>query len=501
MNLNTWTPNYYGSFQYRAAQVCAEEYMIKNPTLASDWVYDDGKYFGGNNTDLFVGVVPNYTGAVKTVNMMDGGSGLRNICNGTTIDSLSWPVGAAQSATFSPEFAYYIGDIGSGDFLNVGADTQLGPGLCLHRVPTCGRNWEYAGGEDAYLASGQKEWVEGLQKNKVMATLKHFALNSQELNRNSNIAQISEASMMESYMPTFAHAIKGAPGAVMCSYNRVQIDERNDTISYLCGDDYMLTNVLKDTLGFGGLVMTDWTNNDRVDLANGTSYQNRAFDWEMNWGQPLSREFISDKQRKTAVHNSLSGMVTAGIFKPDSDNCACENSEPKSRAPSIRHLPKKYRKQIKKRDNRGLAAIVSAESMVLLKNDGALPLTKRKIKKILLTGEYMLNGGGSGDSGAFAYFLPDPTVEGLVTGGLYGQVKMKDTLAEIFDAEVYWDYEVDEVEVDGKLDCDDGKYDVILAFGSQYRSEEYMVQSFIGKGDGFYNLDRCNSTVARENIT
>eukprot|EP00122_Pirum_gemmata_P019535 Pgem_evm2s18284 len=174
--------------------------MIQNPNLVEDWIAADDT-FGGNNTDLFVGTLANYSAPVPLVTMMDGGSGLRNALNGTTVNGLAWPVGAAQTAAFSPEFLFHIGDVGARDFKESGANTQLAPGLNLHRLPTCGRNWEYVGGEDAYLAVGQQQWVAGVQKNKVMATLKHYALNQQELNRRANIAQLDEATMMESYMP------------------------------------------------------------------------------------------------------------------------------------------------------------------------------------------------------------------------------------------------------------------------------------------------------------
>eukprot|EP00122_Pirum_gemmata_P019534 Pgem_evm1s18284 len=269
----------------------------------------------------------------------------------------------------------------------------------------------------------------------------------------------------------------------MCAYNRVQLDETPDKIAWLCGDDYVLDTILRTKLGFGGVVMTDWTNNDEIWWANGTKYHNRLFDWEMEWGNPLNKKFETDLQRSRTVHHSLSGMFISGMFEPEvTQNGVCENmvQDPQQHEPSIEHLPRDYQNIMKGNDDRGLAAITVAESLVLLKNeDDLLPLTdytKCNPKKILLTGEYMLNGGGSGDSGAFSYHLPDRTVEGSVTGGHYGQKMMKEKMADVFGAEVTWDYEL------GATD-DYSTYDVILAFGAQYRAEEYLLMGFTGKGD------------------
>eukprot|EP01064_Diplonema_japonicum_P038504 TRINITY_DN9361_c0_g1_i1.p1 TRINITY_DN9361_c0_g1~~TRINITY_DN9361_c0_g1_i1.p1 ORF type:complete len:783 (+),score=145.57 TRINITY_DN9361_c0_g1_i1:41-2350(+) len=460
---------------YEAAQKCAGEFLASHAGLPDEWMR--GNMFGGENDKSYVGVVPG-TKDVKDINMMDGPSGLRDILSGQTLaNRTSWPSAGIHGLAMFPELSYYIGRVGAKDFANVGAEVQLGPGVCIHRVPINGRNWEYISGEDATLGDLAGPIVRGIQSTNVMATAKHWAMNNQELNRVKNIVRIEEGVMMESYLRSFQSQINEGTGAFMCSYNRVQVAEHNETVAWMCGSEQVSKHLLRDVMGFHGALMTDWTNSI-TSTTNGKSTDNRdVIEWEMNWGAALRLPVPKNETlRNRIAKNSLAAMYVSGVLSQE--GCKANTS-----APQISHLPKLYQEAMVAEDNTKLGSILAAEGMVLLKKHSGLPF--KTPQKILLAGEAMLSGGGSGDNGAFGYKMPNHIGEGLNHGGKVAQDLMKQSLSTKGNV-AYWDYELP-TEVP----------DVVIIFGAQYRSEGYLVN----KKDGFYNIDRCDSNQARNNVT
>jgi len=463
---------------YDNAGGCAAEFLTAHPKLPDEWMVND--HFGGRNDDYYVGKV-NGTSDVEAINMMDGPSGVRDLLIGTTLaNRTAWPAAGVHGLALMPELSYYVGRAGARDFLAVGANVQLGPGVCIHRVPIGGRNWEYISGEEAeigYALSGHV--TRGIQSLNVMATAKHWALNNQELNRNKNLVVIGEAVMVESYLRAYQSQIEAGTGAVMCSYNRVQVEEYNETQAWLCGSKEVSGHLLRDIMGFRGALMTDWTNCIN-STTNGKTQQNRDVpEWEMNWGVDLGMKVPKDDTlRARLTTNALTGMYVSGMKKCCSASCKADNS-----APSIDHLPELYQSAMRSEDPRKLAAILAAEGTVMLKKSDALPFTAPKV--ILLHGEAMLSGGGSGDNGAFGYQQKKHAGQDLNTGGLAGQQAMKEALTTSGHV-AYWDYE----------DLPAGtKVDVVLSFGAQYRSEAYLVD----QKDGYLDIDRCDSAQAHSN--
>ena len=129
---------------------------------------------------------------------------------------------------------------------------QLGPGLCLARVPTGGRNFEYLAGEDPHLgAMLAGPVVKGIQSKNIIANAKHWVLNSQETDRMGDDAIVDERTRFELYYPAFEAAIAAGVGSMMCSYNRING-------AWACGQNATLNTDLRDRLGFDGWVMSDW---------------------------------------------------------------------------------------------------------------------------------------------------------------------------------------------------------------------------------------------------
>lgn len=188
---------------------------------------------------------------IPSLRMADGPQGVRNV-NGKNIQSTFYPCGISASASWNREAVREMGaGIGAAAKAH-GVQIMLCPGVNIYRSALCGRNFEYYG-EDPYLASeAALSFIEGMQEEGVMATIKHFALNQQEFDRHGVSSNADERTMNEIYFPTFRKAVEKAHvGAVMTSYNPVNGAHAAENPS-----------LVRDNLrawGFDGIVMTDWT--------------------------------------------------------------------------------------------------------------------------------------------------------------------------------------------------------------------------------------------------
>ena len=185
---------------------------------------------------------------VPDLSLNDAGQGVGDHMTGTT----AFPSPLSQASSWDRaaqnEFGRHLGR----QAWSKGVNVQLAPGLNIGRVPMNGRNWEYMG-EDPYL-TGQigAAAVRGIQSQHVIATIKHYALNNQEFERNSGSSEVDERTFREIYMPGWTNAVReGGAGAVMCSYNRIGG-------TYACENGQYLNNYLKRDAGFSGFVMSDW---------------------------------------------------------------------------------------------------------------------------------------------------------------------------------------------------------------------------------------------------
>ncbi|HEY8030153.1 MAG TPA: glycoside hydrolase family 3 C-terminal domain-containing protein [Gaiellaceae bacterium] len=198
---------------------------------------------------LYVGYVPpNPTLCIPALTFNDGPAGIADTQVGTT----AFPAPIAQAATWDPALQRRLGRALGLEAWQKGIDVLLAPNVNIARVPENGRNFE-AFGEDPFLA-GQTgaAVIEGIQQNPVIATVKHFAVNSQETNRYYVSSNVDDRTLHEIYLPPFATAVSQAKvGAVMCGYGLV-----NATFS--CQNQPLLTTVLRHQFGFSGFVVSDW---------------------------------------------------------------------------------------------------------------------------------------------------------------------------------------------------------------------------------------------------
>jgi beta-glucosidase len=162
------------------------------------------------------------------------------------------PSGIATAATWNPDVGFQGGRMIGAEARASGFNVMLAGGVNLLRDPRNGRNFEY-GGEDPLLAGTMVgSQIAGIQSNRIISTVKHYALNDLETGRKGHDAQIDPSAARMSDLLAFQFAIERSdPGSVMCSYNRV-----NGT--YACENKWLLTDVLRGAFGYRGYVMSDW---------------------------------------------------------------------------------------------------------------------------------------------------------------------------------------------------------------------------------------------------
>jgi beta-glucosidase len=305
----------------------------------------------------------------------DGPHGVRRPMEASKIGSPSYPAtcfptASSLACTWDVELLYEMGQVlaEEANALNVGV--LLGPGNNLKRTPLCGRNFEYFS-EDPYLAGEMAaSLIEGIQSRGVGTSLKHFAFNNQEYQRFSISAQVDERTMREIYLAGFEKAVKkGKPWTVMCAYNKL-----NGT--YCAEHHELLVDILKDEWGFEGLVMSDWgAVHDRVASLKG------GLDLEMPGPKPNRVQAVIKAVQDGTLDEAVLDESVRRILK-----IAYKAAE----------TPKGGTFDQQAHD--ALARKVAAEGMVLLKNDGILPL-KKDITRIAVIGRAAktphYQGGGS----------------------------------------------------------------------------------------------------------
>ncbi len=295
---------------------------------------------------------------IPEIKMSDGPLGCRNYGKAT-----AFPATIALASSWNQDLACRMGDALGRECRSKGAHILLAPGVNIHRIPQCGRNFEYLG-EDPVLASRLAvAYIKALQSRGVMGTVKHFVANNQEFERHKINSEVGERALREIYYPAFKAAVQeGNVGSVMNAYNLVNGEHCSQNRK-------LLVDTLKEEWGFTGFVMSDWVSTyDTKEAIDG------GLDIEMPKGDFLSRERvmpllekgqITEEQINDKVLRILRTCIRMGFFdRPQMDaSLSCDDPETQETALEI-----------------------ARQGSVLLKNDGLLPLDMEQIKNVVITG-------------------------------------------------------------------------------------------------------------------
>ncbi len=376
--------------------------------------------------ELIGGVDDMYTHAMPAIDlprfkMSDASVGVR-----TWGPTTAYAGGVALAATWDQAFARKLGESLGRDARARNVNFLLGPGVNIARSPVAGRNFEYLS-EDPFLNSAMVvPYIEGVQSQGVIATVKHYALNNQEYNRHNVSVEADERTMREIYLPAFEAAVtKGHVDAVMNSYDLINGVHATQ-------NEFLNLKVLKGEWGFHGVLMSDWD-----ATYDGVAAANNGLDLEMP-----SPRFMNA--------HSLLPAIKDGTVKESTIN---------DKILRLLRVELRYgftdRPQFDPADStyavadRAVALQGALESITLLKNDGQiLPLDPSRIKTIAVIGPdawpAVPGGGGSSEATAFD---PVSIVTGI--GNLLGpnvHVLFASGLPEIneFFWQTHWDGAVKE---------------------------------------------------------
>lgn len=287
-----------------------------------------------------------------------------------SIKAVCFPAGCGTAASFNRELLKEMGEALGNECQAEGVSVILGPAVNIKRSPLCGRNFEYYSEDPCLATEIAGALIHGVQSKNVGTSIKHFLANNQETRRLSSDSRVDERTLHEIYLAAFEGAVtKEKPWTVMCSYNRI-----NGT--YAAENHKYLTEVLRDQWKFDGYVMSDWgaVNNRVADLKAG-------LDLEMPASGGTNDELIVRAVQSGALEESVVDTAVERILNI-----------------VFRYEEHRDKTAVFDRDkDHELARKVAQETIVLLKNEGVLPLEEKK--QIAFIGKYVkkprYQGGGS----------------------------------------------------------------------------------------------------------
>ena len=190
---------------------------------------------------------------VPTITTADGPAGLRLVPE-TGLTATAFPCETLLAATWDTELACAVGTAVASEVKENNISVWLAPGVNLHRSPMCGRNFEYMSEDPLLTGKLAASMVRGIQSQNVAATVKHLACNGKETNRKNSDSRLSKRALRELYLKSFEIIVKeGNPWAIMSSYNIINGQRASESRE-------LLTDILRGDWGYGGLVMSDWSN-------------------------------------------------------------------------------------------------------------------------------------------------------------------------------------------------------------------------------------------------
>jgi beta-glucosidase len=398
---------------------------------------------------------------VPALQMSDASMGVTNpgYANREGDTATAMPACIALGATFNPALARASGEAIGREARSRGFNVQLAGGINLARDPRNGRTFEYLSEDPWHTAAIAAESVNGIQSQGVISTLKHYTLNCNETNRHWLDAIIDPAAHRESDLLAFEIAIERShPGAIMAGYNMVNG-------AYASGNDVTLNQVLKGSWGYPGWVMSDWGATkswefalDGLDQECGVQIDARLWGSEA-FTEPLRQAYergeLPRERLSEMVRRILRSMLAAGV---DAWGAAPE---------------------VDLEAHGEISLETARQGIVLLKNDGALPLPGDEKLTIAVIGGYaqlgVVSGTGSGavkPAGGYAAVIPIGG-PGAMGGGRNLFLMPSSPLAELRTLLPAAAIDFDPGQTPAEAALLAKRSDVVIAFGVRSEGESY----------------------------
>ena len=311
-------------------------------------------------------------GKIGKVKVSDGPLGLRCLAvtdswaNDSIYPSVAYPCYQMLSQTWNLSLAHKMGRAIADDCIEHNVDVLLGPGVNIKRTPLCGRNFEYFS-EDPYVAGAfGKAFIEGVQDGHVGTSLKHYCCNNREYSRYWLSSEVDERTLREIYLKPFEIAVQAKPWTVMTSYNLVN--------GVRMSANRKLNDVLRNEFGFDGVIVSDWEAvQDPLDTLHAG----------------LDLEFPHNgKHAKEMQEHLAAGRIDLECL----DKCSGRIVALGEKAANEKKL-QKIQYSVEERID--ISQEIEEEGIVLLKNNGVLPLKNEKIYVTGLPSQIYYHGGGS----------------------------------------------------------------------------------------------------------
>lgn len=373
--------------------------------------------FGGyDNPDEFVRVlapsVSGYTQGIPRLGipptaLADGPAGVVVVTrpdNKKNYYATGFPTGSSLASSWNEALVREVGEAMGTEAREYGVDVILGPGMNIMRSPLCGRNYEYFSEDPVLTGKIASAFVKGVQGAGVGATLKHYAVNSQETNRTEVDEVVAPRSLREIYLKGFEIAVKEShPWTVMASYNRLNgpyTQENHD----------LLTTILRGEWGFEGMVMTDWI-------------QKRDTGRQIKAGIDNLQPGYQDQ------YEDILALVESGeLPMADLDRAAARMLRYIMKTPHFRGYA--YSDSVDYKKGAAVSRAAAAEGIVLLKNAARTLPIDTAVKSLALFGyhsfDFMAGGTGSGN-------VVKPYVVNLYDGLSQAGYKMDDGLGKLYE--------------------------------------------------------------------
>ncbi|MBQ2986690.1 MAG: glycoside hydrolase family 3 C-terminal domain-containing protein [Tyzzerella sp.] len=311
-------------------------------------------------------------GKIGKVKVSDGPVGLRCLAvtdswaNDSIYPSVAYPCYQMLSQTWNVSLAHKMGRAIADDCIEHNVDVLLGPGVNIKRTPLCGRNFEYFS-EDPYVAGVfGKAFIEGVQEGHVGTSLKHYCCNNREYSRYWLSSEVDERTLREIYLKPFEIAVQAKPWTVMTSYNLVN--------GVRMSANKKLNAVLRNEFGFDGVIVSDW---EAVQNPLDTLHSD------------LDLEFPHNEKHAQEMREHLEeGRIDLECL----DKCSRRIIALGEKATAEKKLQKV---QYSVEERIEISQEVEEEGIVLLKNNGVLPLKDEKIYVTGLPSQIYYHGGGS----------------------------------------------------------------------------------------------------------